>query len=281
MTDEIADAALDMRLRSADPLPQDSLPTEAETEAMLRRLLATGPAGARGAPGPSPRRRLGLARRRLLASATLSAGGLAAGVVLLIGVTATSPAFAVTRNRDGTVTVSLERLSGISGANQRLAAMGVRAKIVKLADEARQVATMHLCPAKTPGWSRTVTIRPSAIPPRQVLLLTADQTVHLRAYAAAYAAAVKFRDAAHNQRLAPADSGNSGAGNSGTGNSATGDTGTGNTGTGNTGPGNTGPGNAPTSVAPGTVRVVCAAPVGWLSPAGGGNSGNSGNTGNG
>ena len=51
MTDQITDAALDDRLRSADPVTAGSLPTEADTEAALRRLLASGHDG-----GPTRRR---------------------------------------------------------------------------------------------------------------------------------------------------------------------------------------------------------------------------------
>ena len=42
MTDQITDAVLDERLRSADPLTPGSLPTQTDTEAALRRLLASG-----------------------------------------------------------------------------------------------------------------------------------------------------------------------------------------------------------------------------------------------
>src|SRR5580658_565754 len=77
-------------------------------------------------------------RPRLLAGTTAGLAAAGASTALLLGATASSPAFAVTRNANGTVTVKLIRLSGISGANRALAAMGVRAKIATV--DARYVA---------------------------------------------------------------------------------------------------------------------------------------------
>jgi hypothetical protein len=177
MTDEISDTAVDQRLRSADPLDPGALPSEADTEAVLQRLLAAGPPAAR-----TPRRRP--ARIRLFAGATAALGALAAGLVILLGSSATSPAFAVTRNPNGTITVHLIRVAGIAGANDRLAALGVRARIVTAVDMAAYVGSMHPCEGKSAGMVRTITIDPAKIPRRQVVLLAADQTARLDYYGA-------------------------------------------------------------------------------------------------
>jgi hypothetical protein len=183
MTDQITDAVLDERLRSADPLRPGSLPTEADTEAALRRLLASG----QGA-GPTRRRLGGRARRarpRLLAAGTMAAVAVGTILALLLGATTSPPAFAVNRNPDGTVTVKLIKLSGVAGANQKLAAIGVRAKIVTAWEAARYVKGQHPCQGKPAGAVRTITFDPASIPRRQVLMLATDRAAHLGYYSAA------------------------------------------------------------------------------------------------
>lgn len=78
---------------------------------------------------PPPRRAL---PRRRLALTTAGVGLLAAG--LLIGVPAiyggqTSPAYAVTNNDDGTVTISVSRLEDPDGLERELASHGIRAEV--------------------------------------------------------------------------------------------------------------------------------------------------------
>ena len=68
---------------------------------------------------------------RLVAGISLGLAGVGVAVALVLGATATSPAFAVISNHDGTVTISIERASGIVGANARLHQLGVRAKVMQ------------------------------------------------------------------------------------------------------------------------------------------------------
>ena len=68
---------------------------------------------------------------RLVAGTSLGLAGVGVAVALVLGATTTSPAFAVIRNHDGTVTISIERASGIAGANARLHQLGVRAKVMQ------------------------------------------------------------------------------------------------------------------------------------------------------
>ena len=104
-------------------------------------------------------------RPQLLAGTTLGLAAIATTAALLLGASTSSPAFAVTRNPNGTVTVDLMKPSGIAGANERLAAMGVRAQIRALA---KQPPTF-VCPG---GTVATVTFDPASIPTRQALVIT-------------------------------------------------------------------------------------------------------------
>ena len=96
-------------------------------------------------------------RPQLLAGSTVGLAAMATAAALLLGASTSSPAFAVTRNPDGTVTVDLMKPSGIAGANERLAAMGVRAQIRALA---KQPPTF-VCPG---GTAPTITFDPASIP---------------------------------------------------------------------------------------------------------------------
>jgi hypothetical protein len=85
--------------------------------------------------------RLLRARPRLLAGTTI--GAAATGVVLAIVLSAagSSPAFAVTRNRDGSYSLTLRSLSAIPAANRTLSQMGLPATLVQAAAK---------CPAQRP-----------------------------------------------------------------------------------------------------------------------------------
>lgn len=120
-------------------------------------------------PGTVAHRRAPGSRRQLLAGTT---GGLAAigvAAALLFAASSSPPAFAVTRHADGTVTVRLMRPSGITGANAKLSAMGVRARILALPKQAPNL----VCPG---GAAPTITFDPASVPARQELVITPDQT---------------------------------------------------------------------------------------------------------
>ncbi len=69
-------------------------------------------------------------RRLLIVRGTAGlAAAIAAAVLALIATSATTPAFAVTRHHDGSVTVTINRESGVAGANRELTAMGIRAQV--------------------------------------------------------------------------------------------------------------------------------------------------------
>ena len=68
---------------------------------------------------------------RLVVGTGVALAGLGVALVLVLGATSTTPAFAVTRNHDGTVTISIKRSSGIAGANARLHELGIRATVTQ------------------------------------------------------------------------------------------------------------------------------------------------------
>ncbi len=49
---------------------------------------------------------------------------------LVLSAASSPPAFAVNRNSDGTWTVSIQKLAAVHGANAKLAALGIRARLV-------------------------------------------------------------------------------------------------------------------------------------------------------
>jgi hypothetical protein len=105
---------------------------------------------------------------RLLAGTTAGLAAMATGAALLLGASTSSPAFAITRNADGTVTVNLTHQSGIPGANKQLAAMGVRAQIA-MPDKTPPTL---VCPGGTPP---TITFDPASIPASQELVIAPGQ----------------------------------------------------------------------------------------------------------
>ena len=83
-----------------------------------------------GADGPlssGPRGRL-----PVIAGASLGVAGASAAAVLVLSAASSSPAFAVTTHRDGTVSLVIRRLDGISGANRRLAQLGIHVRAVQV-----------------------------------------------------------------------------------------------------------------------------------------------------
>jgi hypothetical protein len=107
-----------------DKLPPSLNRFAAELEHAIRRELT-----------PRRDRRLGRvlrARPRLLAGTTVGAASIGAIVALVLSAAGSSPAFAVTRHRDGSYTVAVRSLTAIPAANHRLSQLGVRAWIAKM-----------------------------------------------------------------------------------------------------------------------------------------------------
>ena len=135
---------------------------------------------------PRPTRtRTRQARPRLVVGGGLGLAGVGGVVALLLGVTTASPAFAVTPNHDGTVTVSIKQWSGIAGANAKLHQLGVRATVASQPPSgcqptlARPVGGQG-APAPSHAMREIAnthwTIDPRQIPPHSTLALTPPPT---------------------------------------------------------------------------------------------------------
>ena len=142
------------------------------TAALASSVTATRPATPR-----APR----LRRPALLTGSALGIAGLAtAGVFAL---TSASPAFAVTKNPDGTVAITLSDLSDLPALNQKLAQDGVPVTAVPISTSCSATGAItnpsgESRPSTQAGQEATnlVTIDPSQIPSGDIGVLGASQT---------------------------------------------------------------------------------------------------------
>jgi hypothetical protein len=103
--------------------------------------------------------------------------------VSLLTTTGTTPsaAYAVTQRPDGTLAISIDELTGVTGANAQLAKLGVNVRVVPV--QAGCTATGTVAPM-APSLAATVahiegegvTVRPDLIPPGDTIVLAAKQT---------------------------------------------------------------------------------------------------------
>ena len=121
------------RLRAARP----AAPESGDHDALLARIVA-GPGDPRLALAPAefwsrpPARRSRpwlRGRPRLLAGSTLGLAGAGTALALALTGSAAPPAFAITRNVNGSVLVKISRLESLPEANHQLAAMGIREQV--------------------------------------------------------------------------------------------------------------------------------------------------------
>jgi hypothetical protein len=69
-------------------------------------------------------------RPRLLAGTSIGLAVAVTAAALVLSAASSPPAFAVNHNSDGTWTVSIQKLTAVHGANAKLAALGIRARLV-------------------------------------------------------------------------------------------------------------------------------------------------------
>jgi hypothetical protein len=179
-------AALAYPAAARSPLRSLPIVEEEHRPAALRRRPARP--GWQSPPElPAPRRRpaprlgaLLLAPGRL--AATLAALAATVAVVTILSTTGTTPssAYAVTQNPDGTITVTIEELTGVTGANSQLARLAVNVRVVPV--KAGCPAPTGIVPtppslaariAHTQG--QGLAIRPDLVPAGETLLLTARE----------------------------------------------------------------------------------------------------------
>jgi hypothetical protein len=147
-------------------------------------LLQAHGDGLATAQRPAQRR----ARTRPLALTAGAVGVVGVGTVLALTLTATTsvPAYAVTENSDGTVTITLHDISGVTGVNAKLAALGVRARAVtprpdcmavEIPDPTDWTANANTNPLTVASnvAQGKVVIQPRAIPVGVTLVLMAEE----------------------------------------------------------------------------------------------------------
>ncbi|MGH2913194.1 MAG: hypothetical protein ACRDJ3_12045 [Solirubrobacteraceae bacterium] len=107
-------------------------------------------------------------------------GVLAAAVITATTGTSPSVAYAVTQSSDGSVTVSIKELSGVSGANAQLAKLHVKVRVATV--EAGCTATRQTVPIPSTIVSNLVrpskqgmTIQPNLVPRDDTLVISARQ----------------------------------------------------------------------------------------------------------
>ncbi len=134
-------------------------------EARLERELAT----ARAERATSHRRRWAL-------SAVLPVAAAGAAAILLFVASGSSPAFAVTRGTDGTLTITLNDITGVSGANAKLRDLGVNNVVVApiTAGCTTQIAISYIGTGSAAD--SPVTLTPGEIPAGTTVVLAAQQT---------------------------------------------------------------------------------------------------------
>ncbi len=112
--------------------------------------------------GPLTHRRR---RPAVLAGTALTTAGLAAaGVLAFTAGTAAPPAYAVTTNSDGTVTVTLNDIAAITALNAELARDGIAAKAIPITSDCPVHGFPNAMPAGTDPNAYSITIVPSDIP---------------------------------------------------------------------------------------------------------------------
>ena len=130
---------------------------------------------------PATRRAPRLRRPALLTGSALGIAGLATAGVLAL--TSASPAFAVTKNPDGTVAITLSDLSDLPALNQKLAQDGVLVTAVPISTSCSATAAItnpsgESGPGTQAGRAATnlVTIDPNQIPSGDIGVIGASQT---------------------------------------------------------------------------------------------------------
>jgi hypothetical protein len=116
-------------------------------------------------------------RRRpaLITGTALAAAIAAAAVVLALIATTSTPAFAVTTNSDGTVTVTLNDVKAITALNAELTRDGIAARAIPLTADCPVHGFPNPMPAGTNPSTYTITIVPAEIPPGYTAVLAVGE----------------------------------------------------------------------------------------------------------
>lgn len=110
---------------------------------------------------PMPlRQRRGL-QPRLAAPAAATIAAAVALVVLVLGSTGTPPAYAVARQGNGQIKITLREITGVTGLNAKLASMGVRVRAVPVIRGC--VAPVHVVGVNHRPLTKTKTLTASSL----------------------------------------------------------------------------------------------------------------------
>jgi hypothetical protein len=138
-------------------------------------------------------------RPRILAAGTTAAVAAATAAVLAISAATTAPsAFAVTDNPDGSVTITLNELTGVSDLNAKLASMGIAiravpvfpgctatAQVVMRNGSVQSPATLAVTPlgnnprTGSPATLDTITVNPPQTPGQTEILAASTKGIDL------------------------------------------------------------------------------------------------------
>lgn len=133
----------------------------------------TRPRPSRGGRDRHPRR---VRRAAIVSGTALATAGATTVAVLALSASSAPPAFAVTDNSDGSVTVTLRDISALSGLNAEFARRGIDAAAVPLTSTCPIHHFPHYMPAGTNPDTYTITVVPSQIPAGYTAVVAATQT---------------------------------------------------------------------------------------------------------
>jgi hypothetical protein len=122
--------------------------------------------------GPAPRATRS-ARPRLLTGTTIGAAATATVLALVLSAAGSSPAFAVTHNRDGSYSVTLRALNAIPAANAKLVRMGVPARFVQVRGTCTNTVPLPGNTAPRTAAARSIRIPPRALRHNRLLVIAA------------------------------------------------------------------------------------------------------------
>jgi hypothetical protein len=125
-------------------------------------------------PGPTRVRRK--RRPAILTGTVLGTAGAAAAVVVALTTTTTAPAFAVTDNTDGSITVTLREISALSGLNAEFARRGLNARALPMSASCPTKGFGNALPAGTNFNTFTITLDPRDVPDGYTAVVAATQT---------------------------------------------------------------------------------------------------------
>jgi len=162
----------------ADRLYEDLMREHGATLRSLSEQGAQSPA--RAVPQPTPKRRRRAARPAWLTAGIATATGAVAGGFVLFGAGA-APAYAVTQNANGTVSIAVHQASAIDAANSKLKVLGARVVVVPVHAGCPSVGSLenrdtNHSGAISIGWGTdgSITVGASAVPENETLVVGFD-----------------------------------------------------------------------------------------------------------